>query len=104
MHLEVFKQEKSYDCCFRRLSDSRKGTANAFNCYRLTSKVCLVYLQVKMQQRSSGQCIRQLKCHKNGTNKVFTGKQATIKVPLLFLDVKMVTGDTTNICKRYIKQ
>ena len=49
MYVEILKQEETLGLCFLRLNDRKKNTTNAFSCYKLTSKLCLVYLEVKLQ-------------------------------------------------------
>ena len=88
MYIEILKQEERYSRCFRRLNDSKNGTADAYSGYKLTSTMCLVYLEVKVKEGNCDGYIQKLKCQKNDRNKIFRGKQAS-KVPLLFLDVKM---------------
>ena len=53
MYLEVLKEEERYDCCFRRLNDSKKGTTDTSSGYKLTNKVRLVHIKVKIQQERS---------------------------------------------------
>ena len=51
MYLEVLNQEERFGLCFCRLNDRDKGTTNAFSSHKLTTKLCLVYLEVKIEVR-----------------------------------------------------
>ena len=48
MYFEVDKLKESFGLYFWRLNDEEKGMTKAFRCYKLTSKMCLVYLDVKL--------------------------------------------------------
>ena len=50
MCLEILKQEERFGLRFWKLNDRKKGTTNVSSSYKLTSKLCLVYLEVKLQQ------------------------------------------------------
>ena len=50
MYLGVLKQEEKFGLCIWRLNGGEKSKTNAFNCYKLTSNLCMVYLDVKLQQ------------------------------------------------------
>ena len=54
MYLEVFKQEERLGLRFQRLNDRNKNKAKAFGSYKVTSNLCLAYLEVKLQQDSVG--------------------------------------------------
>ena len=47
---EVLKQEERFGLHFWSLNDKEKGMTNAFSSKKLTSKLCLVYLEIKLQQ------------------------------------------------------
>ena len=53
MYLEVLKQEKKFAWHFLRLNDKKKCMTNAFRGKKLTTKLCVVYIQVKLQQSRS---------------------------------------------------
>ena len=57
MYLEALKQKEWFGLCFWSLHDTKKGTTNAFSSYKLTSKLCLLYLEVKLKQNKQGCCI-----------------------------------------------
>ena len=77
MYLEVLKQERKFGWPFWRLNDRKKGTTKDFSSYKLTSKLCLMYLEVKLQQDS--------------IKNVFRGKKTpTLKVSLMLLDIKIL--------------
>ena len=50
MYLKFSMQQERFGLCFWNLNDREKGTTNAFNSYKLTSKLCLMHLQVKLQR------------------------------------------------------
>ena len=54
--LDVLKQEKKFGLRFWRLHDRGKDMTNAFRGKKLTSKLCLVYLQVKLRQNKCASC------------------------------------------------
>ena len=64
MYLEVLKQEKRHGLHFLRLKDRKKGMTKAFGSYKVTSKLCVVYLELKLEQDTCGRYIDKLKCHK----------------------------------------
>ena len=97
MHLEILKLEEKYGFCFLRLKDCKKGTADAFSNYKLTSKRFLLYLEVKLQQGRCGWCVYGLKCLKNVFNKVFPGKQLTSRCHCCFYMLKCLKKGTTNV-------
>ena len=57
MYLEALKEEEMFHLRFSRLHDRRKSTTNAFDSYKLTNKLCLLYLEVKLTQNRWGCCI-----------------------------------------------
>ena len=57
MYLEVLQQEEMFNLRFWRIKQLHKGMNNAFSSYKLTSKICLLYLEVKLQQNRRGCCI-----------------------------------------------
>ena len=57
MHLQALKQKERFHLRFWKLNHREKGTINAFRSYKLTSKLCLVYLKVKLQQNRWVYCI-----------------------------------------------
>ena len=65
------------------LNDRKKGKNNAFNSYKLKSKMCVVYLEVTATNH-----VQLLdfvtKMPENGRNMVFRAKHSPKKVPLLF--------------------
>ena len=48
MYLEIFKLEERFGLCFWRLSDKKKGTTKTLGSYKVTSKLCVMYLDVKL--------------------------------------------------------
>ena len=51
MYFEVLKEEETLVLLFLMLNDREKGRSNAFSCYKLTSKLCPMYLDVKLQDK-----------------------------------------------------
>ena len=49
MYLKVLKQQERFGLRSQRLNDRKKVRAKAFGSYKVTSKLCLVYLVVKLQ-------------------------------------------------------
>ena len=56
MHLDVLKQEEKFDLRFWTLKDKEKGMTNVFSGRKLTSKLCLVYLEVKLEKNKCSCC------------------------------------------------
>ena len=77
MYSDVLKQEERFGLCLWSLNDKKKGTAKDFSSYKLTSKLCLMYLDVKPQQEYVRLMHLEVKIPQNGRNKVFGGKQTT---------------------------
>ena len=48
MYNDLLKQKERFGLPFSRLQNKEKGMANALSGYKLTSKLCLVYLEVKL--------------------------------------------------------
>ena len=54
MYLEILKQGETFCLRFWKLKDNRKGTTTTFSSYKLTRKLCLVYLDLKLQEDRCG--------------------------------------------------
>ena len=57
MYLDLLKQPEMFGLSVCRLNDREKGMTNFFTNKKLTSKLCLVYLEVKLQQSRCNSCI-----------------------------------------------
>ena len=57
MYLDLLKQPEMFGLSVWRLNDREKGMTNFFTNKKLTSKLCLVYLEVKLQQNRCNSCI-----------------------------------------------
>ena len=49
MYLKVLKQQEMFGLRFCRLNGKQKGMTDALSSYKLTKKLCVVYLEVKLQ-------------------------------------------------------
>ena len=49
MYLEVLKEEERFGLFLLMLNDRQKSMTNAFCSYKLTKKLCVVYLEIKLQ-------------------------------------------------------
>ena len=54
MYLEVLKQQERLGLRFQRLNHGKKNRAKTFDTFKVTSKLCLVYLLVKLQHDRAG--------------------------------------------------
>ena len=50
---------------FWGLNDKEKGMTNAFSYERLTSNLCLVYLEVKLEEKACASCINNKNANKH---------------------------------------
>ena len=64
MYLEALKQEERFHLRFCRPIHREKGVNNNFCIYKLTKKLCLLYLKVKLQENTQSCCIQYEKCQK----------------------------------------
>ena len=83
---------------FLGLNEKERGITNAFNCKKLTRKLCVVYLQVKLQENTCACCINNKLASKHqkqdiyqststnqGGNFAFRCENASRKVWLTFV-------------------
>ena len=84
------KEGKRFGLSFWKLHDTKRGTTKAFGSYKVTSKLCLIYLELQLQQDRRGWRIYQLNCHKPGETMHLEAYKQQIKYCWCFKDVEKV--------------